>query len=202
MKTSTPSIPIWAILPVVLTIETALCAVLAAAILDGFVRRPQAGGGSITTLLPGFVYASATVMKVCVVSALVSVVVGLAWRLSERGPSKRSSPGVPVWGIASIALTPSTPFLGALAVLGAQSLVAAQGVISAGHFSQVGRSAVFVMLVIILAGVLAAVTSLIRRERPSTLPILGLVANMVLVGLFWHFRFYALGFDQDMWAPR
>ncbi len=82
-----------------------------------------------------------------------------------------------------------------------QSL-ATQGDLSAGHFSQLARSAVFVMLVIILAGVLAAVTSLIRRERPSMLPILGLVANMVLVGLFWHFRFYALGFDQDTWAPR
>ena len=65
MKTSTLSIPIWAMLPVILTIETALCAVLAAAALDVFVSRPQQGGGSITTLLPGFVYASATVMKVC-----------------------------------------------------------------------------------------------------------------------------------------
>ena len=202
MKISTLSIPIWAILPVVLIIETALCAVLAAAILDGFVRRPQVGGGSITTLLPGFVYASATVMKVCAVSALVSVVVGLAWRLSACGPSKRSSASPPVWGIASVALTPSTPFLGALAVLGAQSLVAGQGVGSAGDFSQVARSAVFVMLAIILAGVLTAVTSLIRHERPSMLPILGLVANMVLAWLFWHCRFYALGFDQDMWAPR
>jgi hypothetical protein len=201
MRISRLSISIWAILPVVLTIETALCAVLAAAILDSFVRRPQVGGGSITTLLPGFVYASATVMKVCVVSALVSIVVGLVWWLSERGRSKRLSHGSPVWGIASVALTPATPFIGALAVMAVQSL-ATQGDLSAGHFSQLARSAVFVMLVIILAGVLAAVTSLIRRERPSMLPILGLVANMVLVGLFWHFRFYALGFDQDTWAPR
>lgn len=202
MKISTLSIPIWIMLPVVLAIETALCAVLAAAALDIFVRRPQSGGGSITTLLPGFVYASATVMKVCVVSALLSVVVGFAWRLSARDPSMRSSPGLPVWGIASIALAPSTPFLGALAVLGAQSLLAAPGVVSASHFSQVARSTVFVMLAIILAGVLAAVTSLIRRARPGMLAMLGLVANLVLVGLFWHFRFYALGFDQDMWAPR
>jgi hypothetical protein len=58
------------------------------------------------------------------------------------------------------------------------------------------------MLAIILAGVLAAVISLIRREQPSIFPILGVVANMVLVGLFWHLRFYVLGFDQDRWAPR
>lgn len=44
MKTSRLSIPIWAILPVVLTVETALCAVLAAATLDIFVRRPEQGG--------------------------------------------------------------------------------------------------------------------------------------------------------------
>jgi len=24
----------------------------------------------------------------------------------------------------------------------------------------------------------------------------------VLIGLFWHFQFYARGFDQDTWAPR
>ena len=183
------TLPISIVLPVILTIGTALCAVLAAALLDVFVRRPLAGGGSITTLLPGFVYASATVMKVCLVSALVSAVAGLAWRLFVRSPSKQSSPGLPVWGIASIALTPSTLLLGALAVLGAQSLIAAQGVVSASHFSQMARSAVFVMLVGLSAGVLAAVTSLIRRERPSILPILGLVANMVLAGLFCHFRF-------------
>ncbi len=196
------SIPIWVILPAVLIIETAVCAALAAAILDIFVRRPQVGGGSITTLLPGFAYASATVMKVCLVSALLSVVVGLAWRSAGRNRSNRLEQGIPVWGIASIAVTPSTPFLGTLAVLVAQSIIGAQRVISIGDFSHVARSAVFVMLAIILAGVLAALTSLIRRERPSALPILGLVANLVLVGLFWHLRFYALGFDQDMWAPR
>jgi len=161
MKTSTLSIPIWAMLPVILTIETALCAVLAAAALDVFVSRPQQGGGSITTLLPGFVYASATVMKVCLVSGLVPAVGGLAWRLFVQGPSERSRGGLPVWGIASVALTPAAPFLGALAVLAGQRL-------SAGHFSQVARSAVFVMLAIILTGALAAVISLIRRERPES----------------------------------
>ena len=202
MKISKRSIPIWVILPVVLIIETAVCAVLAAAILDVFVRRPQVDGGSITTLLPGFVYASATVMKVCLVSALLSVVVGLAWRSAERNRPSRLKRALPVWGITSIAVTPLTPFLGTIAVLIAQNIVGANGVNSIGDFSHVARSAVFVMLAIILVGVLAAATSLIRREQPSMVPILGLLANLVLVGLFWHLRFYALGFDQDMWAPR
>jgi hypothetical protein len=176
--------------------------VLAAAILDSFVRRPQVGGGSITTLIPGFVYACATVMKVCLISALVSIVVGLTWRLWARDASKRSIPNLPVWGLASVALTPSTPLLGALAVVGVQSLGAAPVDMSGGHFSQVARSAVIAMLVIILTGGLTAVTSLIRRERPLMWPILGLIVNLVLVVLFWHFRFYAVGFDQDRWAPR
>jgi hypothetical protein len=72
----------------------------------------------------------------------------------------------------------------------------------AGQFSQVAPSAVIVMLVTILAGVVAAATSLIRRERPGLVPILDLVANLLLVGLFCHFRLYALGFDQDLCAPQ
>ena len=202
MRTSTRSIPIWAIPSVVLTIGTALCATLAAATLDIFVRRPEQGGGSITTLLPGLVYASATVMKVCLVSGLMSAVAGLAWRLFGRRPTRRASQGLPVWGITSIALTPLTPLLGALTVLGAQRLLAAPGLVSASHFPPIARNGVFVMLAILLAAVAVGVISLIRREQPRTLPILGLVVNMLLVGLFCHLRFYALGFDQDTWAPR
>jgi hypothetical protein len=197
-----PERSLWIIAPVLLTLETALCAVLAAAILDGFVRRPQVGGGSITTLLPGFVYAGATVMKVCLVSAIAAAIVGLVWRLATRAPSKQCSTVLPVWGIASIAVTPATMLLGALAVLVGQSLLEGQNVTWPGHFSQIARSAVFVMLVFIFAGVMAAIASLIRREQPSLLPILGLIGNLVLICLFLHFRFYALGFDQDLWAPR
>lgn len=202
MRISALSIPFWAMAPVVLALETALCSVLAAAALDIFVRRPQQGGGSITTLLPGFVYASATVMKVCLVGALLSAVVGLVWRLFARGASKRSIRLLPSWGIASITLTPSTPLLGALAVLAAQNVFAASDMTSASHFSLVSSSAVFVMLAIISAGAFTAATSLIRREQPVLLPIVGLAVNIVLVGLFCYLRFYALGFDQDMWAPR
>jgi hypothetical protein len=72
---------------------------------------------------------------------------------------------------------------------------------SSSHFSPLARSAVFVMLAIIVAAGTAAVVSLSRREQPRAVAILGLVVNLVLVGLFWHLRFYALGFDQDMWAP-
>lgn len=69
-------------------------------------------------------------------------------------------------------------------------------------FSDISRTAVFMTLALIVVGAVSAVTSLVKRERPSLLPVLGFAANVLLIGLFWHFEFYARGFDQDMWAPR
>jgi len=189
-------IPIWAIPPLILTLGTAVCAVLEAAILDAFVRRPQQGGGSITTLLPGLVYASATVMKVGLVGGLVATVAGLVWR------NHQSTAATPRWGITSIGLTPSALLFGSLAVLAAQNLIGQQDGLSDGHFSQVSRTAVFVMLAVLLTGIAVAWISLVRREGSRMAAVLGLAANLILAGLFWYFRFYALGFDQDQWAPR
>jgi hypothetical protein len=194
------SIPIWAIPPALL-LETAFCALLAAAALDSLVHRPRQGGGSITTLLPGFTYATATVMKVCVAGVAASALLAFTLPLVSRS-SKPSRPDWPVWGIASVALPPLTPLLGTLAVLGYQLLIVGPGVMSPAGFSQAARNAVFVMLAVIVAGALAAVASFLRSEQPRLIPILGFTANLVLIALFWHFRFYALGFDQDLWAPR
>lgn len=141
-------------------------------------------------------------MKVCLVSGLVSLVVGLTWRLLRRDAPKPSTLAFPVWGLASVALTPSTLIAGTLAVLAAQRLIDAPGVPIASYFSEVSRSGVFVMLAILFAAMTAAVLSLIRREEPRTLPVLGLIVNLVLTALFWHFRFHAPGFGQDTWAPR
>lgn len=201
MKLSKPSIPIWTIPPAILSIETALFAALAAASLDIFVSRPQQGGGSITTLLPGLVYASATVMKFCLVMTVVSALVGVAYRLFAPNSPIAANRRLSVWGITSIALTPSAPLLGALAVLFAQSLIATDN-LSASHFSQLARCGVCVMLAIIVAAALASLVSLIRHERPALLSLLGLLTSLILIGLFWYLRFYALDFDQDRWAPR
>lgn len=200
MKRVSLSNPI--VIPAGLALATTVCAVLAAAILDVFVRRPQEGGGSITTLLPGFVYASATIMKVCLVGVLVSGATGLVSRMFAQRQSAPLPSGLPVWGLASIALPPSALLFGALAVLAFQRLMDPGDVRSAGQFSQVARMAVFVMLAMLSAGALAGGVSVMRREQPRSVPILGLAANMLLAGLFWHFRFYAPGFDQDLWAPR
>jgi hypothetical protein len=69
-------------------------------------------------------------------------------------------------------------------------------------FSQFSRLAVTVNLFLIAAGAVSAVTSLVKHEHPRLVPVVGLITNAVLIGLFWHFEFYAVGFDQDTWAPR
>jgi hypothetical protein len=92
--------------------------------------------------------------------------------------------------------------VGALVVIMAQTLAdnAAGPLIS--DFSQFSRIAIGVNLFLIFAGAASAVTSLVKHERPRLVPIVGLITNAVLIGLFWHFEFYAFGFDQDTWAPR
>ena len=195
-----------------------VCAIFAAATYEAFIDRPE-GGGSITTLLPGVAYATATVMKVCLASGLVSAVVALLGQVSARfrrsdtpshlGKEELSGSAINLskrvfynWGLLSIALTPLAPLVAAFAIVIAQTLVEKPQGVSLSYFPQIARTGVLVMLAQISIAAVAAVTSLIRREDSTALPVLGLVTNAVLIGLFWHFQFYALGFDQDRWAPR
>ena len=191
---------------ITLIVGTLLSAILATVILDTLLERPVAA--SVTTLLPGSVYATATVMKVCIVAGLVSAVIALMTRLSGLGTNgEQSAPSAPkhvfpIWGVLSITFAPLTPFLGGVAAMMAQVLISKQTSLSLSDLSQVSRTAVFVQLALISLGAISALTSLLRRERPRLLPVLGLVANSVLIGLFLHLEFYAAGFDQDTWAPR
>jgi hypothetical protein len=184
VNTNKQSIRIWTIVVVTLTLGTLLSAILAAALLDALIERPESGGGSVTTIIPGYVYASATVMKVCILAGLVSAVIPLKkllWAAENtlRAPSL-SVQKPPIWGITSTALAPLTPLVGALVVL----------------------IAVAINLFLISAGAVSAVTSLLKCERPRLVPVVGLITSALLIGLFWHFEFYAFGFDQDTWAPR
>lgn len=92
--------------------------------------------------------------------------------------------------------------MGALVVIVAQTVAGNAAGPLITDFSRFSRVAVAVSLLSILAGAVAAVTSLVKREYPRLVPVVGLITNAVLIGLFWHFQFYALGFDQDLWAPR
>ena len=73
--------------------------VLTAAVLDLFVRTP--GPMTVTTMMPGLVYASATVVKVCLVASLALAVAGL-FRVATTTRVK-----------ASLLLTSATQPLGA-----------------------------------------------------------------------------------------
>jgi hypothetical protein len=181
---------------------TAVSSILAAVILDALMHRPE-GGGSVTTVIPGFVYSIATVMKVCLVSGVLSAGIAVLGLATGGGSGARGRiTGLPVWGIASVALTASTPLLGSCAVILAQALTTGPAGLSISGMSTVSRIAVFITLALLSSAALLAMASLVKRERPGLLPVMSLVVNALLIGLFWHFEFYALGFDQDTWAPR
>lgn len=189
---------IWAVASGICLAGTAVSSILAATTLDVLMHRPE-GGGSVTTVIPGFVYATATVMKICLAFGVVSAAMAMV-SLATAAGARRSV--LPAWGISSIALTASTPLLGALGVILAQGLAAEPAGLSMNGMSNISRVAVFITLALLSSGALAAATSLVRRERPALLSVLSLVVNTLLIGLLWHFEFYALGFDQDTWAPR
>ena len=185
---------IWVIVVVSLTLGTFLSGVISAFLLDAFIERPVEGGGSVTTIIPGFTYATATVMKVCILAGLASIVISLI--------NRAASSNTPIWGIASTVLAPLTPLVGTLVILIAQRFAHSADEPSISDFSQISRVAVLVSLFFISAGAAAAVISLAKRERPRMVPVVGLIVNAILIALFWHFEFYAVGFDQDTWAPR
>lgn len=200
-------IPIWGAVTAILVLGPLLASTLATMILDAFLEGP--GPSSVTTRVPGFVYASATVMKVSISAGVLTLLTRLVSRAvvrfkqnATRPTSGPSSMVFPCWGITASALAPITPFVGALGVLTAQALTQTRGSLSMADMSQISRTAVILMLSLIAVGVVAAAIGLLTRERPVPLSALALVTNVLLIVLFWHFEFYALGFHQDAWAPR
>lgn len=184
-----------------------LTALLAAAILDLVIVRPAPatpGSGSITTLLPGLVYACATVMKVCLVAGVLALVATLGKRAIGRIRGARPVPSPsrdPVWALASIALAPSATLTGAVAAVVAQRIALTTDPVSMELLRQIAPASVISMIVVLSAGIGAAVASLVRREKPVAIPALGLAVNTLLIALFCYLRFHAPGFDQDTWAP-
>lgn len=219
MNTIRQTIPIWGILSAALILVTALSAILATGTLDAVVVRPEPA--SINTLLPGWTYAAASVMKVCLGAGAVLAVIALVNRarlrwlpviaLATTGASddrQENTPNpatilgkiIPVWSVLSVALTPLTPLIGALAVVVAQAFVGKSEGIAMSDFPLISRTGVLVMLAWIAAGMVAGLIALLKRERPRSLSLFGVVTNVFLIGLFWYFEFYKLGFDQDRWA--
>lgn len=185
----------WALAAAVLAPGTLLAGSLAALMLDALVHRPP-NAGSITTVLPGFTYASATVMKVSLAAGLVSALMAVAARVLSSAPdaptARRST-----WALASVALPAAALVAGTIGVLIAQPRA---GLVR--DFTYVSRTGVFVQSAVIAAGAIAAAIALTRAEHPRLLPLLGVIVNGLLLALFWSLEFYAVGFDQDTWAPR
>ncbi len=221
INTSRHSLPIWGISSVALITVPILCAALATIMLEAL--RVGYEPASINTRLPGWTYASATVMKICLVAGVVAAVITLVNLARRRwfpvpepatmaasddrqerttNPSNRSAMAIPIWGILSVALPPLAPLIGALAALIAQALLDKSDEASVRYLSFISRSGVLVMLAWIMASLILGVLALLKHERPRSLSLLGVVTSACLIGLFWHFEFYALGFDQDTWAPR
>lgn len=219
MNTSKQTIRVWGILSVapfaVTMLSTALATIILEALLAG--REPA----SINTRLPGWTYASATVMKISLVAGVVAAVLALVelarrrWfpvpepattvgsddgQARAKNPLDHSAKGIPIWGILSVALPPFTPLIGALAVLIAQALEDRPDGASMSYLSLISHKGVVVMLAWITASMILGVLALLRRERPRSLSLLGVATSACLIGLFWYCQFYKLGFDQDRWA--
>ena len=146
-------------------------------------------------MFTGYVYGSATIMKVGLLSCLLTLIAAAAaWLRPHGGPGS-----VPVCALAAVALPSAAPIAGAAVIAVAQVVI---GSPSLTDFTYMSRRAVVVQLSLIVLGAAAAVLALIRRERPPAAPALGLLVNGLLIVLFWRLRFYAVGFDQDSWAPR
>jgi hypothetical protein len=187
------------------TVGTAVSAILAAVTLETLMQRPS-GGGSMTTMMPGAVYAMATVMKVCVAWGLVAALATVGGWISGRTRHERAeqafAPTRPVWGFASTALVVFTPWIGAVGAVIAQMFADTGAGVSLGDLPHISRVAVFVQFTALAVAALSAGVSLAKQERPRLVALLGLAASATLIALFWHFQFHAPGFDQDTWAPR
>jgi hypothetical protein len=180
-----------------------LCAALATVMLEALLVGGERA--SINTMLPGWTYASATVMKICLVAGVVAAVVALVSVARSRWfpvSASNSGAGSPSWGILSVALLPLSPLIGAFAVVIAQALVDTQEGPSMSYLSFLSRCGVLMMLVWISTSMMLGVVALLKRERPRSLSVFSLVMSACLIGLFWYFQFYKLGFDQDRWAAR
>lgn len=188
----------WGTVAAILIVGTMLCAVVEAFALDALVERPTVQGGSITTLLPATAYASATVMKVCLVGGLLAGVIALVGWAARLGRATSLSRR-PRWAMVSVVLPPLTLIFATVAVLTVQTFVdLSPG--SPADFQRFGRVGVYAMAGGLVAGAVLAMVACWRREQPRTLALFGGIVNLVLLGLFSFLRFYAQHFDQDGWA--
>lgn len=188
----------WILLPGVtsgiLISVAVLSAVASAVVLEMFAIRME-GVGSLTTMFPGFVYASAFILKVSLFEAAVLLIFTVASRFLD---SSRASSGPQLAGPLSILLPAIAPLLGAVTIVVTQAVWDLPQSNPYDYYSRLSRIGVLVTLGTIFAGTLSAIQSL-RSERPIGISVIGLVTSIVYVVVFRYWEFYRLGFDQDRW---
>ena len=175
--------------------STAVSLILTAVLLDSLLIRYDRG--SVTTMLPGFVYAVALILKISLVEAAILGVFAFVTMAVSKPSEARSK--IPFWTILSVLLPAAEPLLGTLVILVTQSIVARPDADTVSYFSRISRTGVFTLMLILVAAIVSAIVGLVRRERPRGLPLVALATSVFVLALFQYFEFYKLGFDQDRW---
>ena len=174
---------------------TAVSLILTAVLLDSFLIRYDRG--SVTTMLPGFVYAIALILKISLVEAAILGVFAFVTMAVSKPSEARSK--IPFWTILSVLLPAAAPLLGTLVILITQSIADRPDADTVSYFSRISRTGVFTLMVILVAAIVSAIVGLVRRERPRGLLLIALATSVFVLALFQYFEFYKLGFDQDRW---
>ena len=183
------------ILTVAFAGTTAVSVVLTAVLLDSFLIRYDRG--SVTTMLPGFVYAIALILKISLVEAAVLGV--FAFVTTALGRPADEHWRVPFWTSLSVLLPTAAPLMGTLVILLAQTIVDGPDADTIGYFTRLSRTGVFAMIGLLIAAIASGIVALVRRERPRGLPMIPLATTVFVLSLFQYWEFYKLGFDQDRW---
>jgi hypothetical protein len=197
----------WIAFPGVLSaavlVNVCLSTIVTAVLLDTLALRFE-GGGSITSMFPGFTYANAMIMKFSLFQAALLLAFGIAGRFTDpRRSTDRQGEETfrtPVWGIASLLIPGLASLAGTVVLLFAQTVAETPTTFSMNYFTEISRAGVISMIVAILASVVAAINSLfVRRERPAWVGGIGLFTGLLYLVLIRYWEFYKLGFDQDLW---
>jgi hypothetical protein len=199
----TPSRTRWilipGVLPLIVVILLFVSSVLAAFILDAVLIRPVEDGGSINTLLPGFTYSVAALLKLGLFQAILLIAYTLfSWIQRKRSSAPDGNAGLR-WSLLSLILPAIASLVGALVILVLQAYLDKPGGGTKSDLSQLSRTGVLVNLGFVGFGGIAAVVALLRREVPRGISVVGLIASLAAIGLHCYWELYKLGFDQDRW---
>ena len=171
----------------------AVSVVLTAILLDSFLIRFDRG--SVTTMLPGFVYGVALILKVGLLQASLLGVFAFATIAAGRS----STESRPTCGMLSVIAYAVAPLIGTLIVLFVQSVIDKPAGDTFNYFARISRTGVFALMAILIVAIVSAIVSLVRRERPVAPSLISLVVNAFVIAVFVYWEFYRFGFDQDRW---